>query len=268
MGLWLTVFFIVPMLILMLYSVWSTEEFRLQREFTLDNYMAIFTRPLLYQAFFLSLRVALVATIGAAVLAFPLAFFLAKRVRRFQLIALIAVIVPFWTSYILRAYAWRILLGTDGVINQGLQFTGITNHPIEALIYSPTATGIGLLYIYLPLMVLPIFAVLERLPDSLTEAASNLGASPLQVFRHVVFPLALPGLLVGAVFTFVFSIGEYIIPALLGGGKQLLFSEAIVLRINAQQDWPAAAAMSLVLVALTLAMVALLGRRVRRLGMF
>lgn len=268
MSIWLLLFFAAPMLILILYSIWTTEDFRIVRSFTLENYTAIFTDPLLYKSFLLSLRIALFSTIGAALIAFPLAYFLAKRVRRYQLLGLLAVIVPFWTSYILRAYAWRILLGDNGVINRGLELAGLIEQPISALIYSPTATGIGLLYVYLPLMVLPIYAVLERLPDSLTEAAADLGASPWRVFREVIFPLALPGVLVGAVFTFVFAIGEYVIPALLGGGKELLFAQAIVLRIQAQQDWPAAAAMSIVLIGLTLFLVGLLGRRVRRLGLF
>jgi ABC-type spermidine/putrescine transport system permease subunit I len=268
MSLWMLIFFIVPMIILSVYSVWSVENFRLQREFTLGNYGAIFTEPLLYKAFSLSLRVAFFASFGAIALAYPFAFFLAKKVKRFQTLALLAVIVPFWTSYILRAYAWRILLGPNGAINKGLELAGVIDEPIKALLYSPTATGIGLLYVYLPLAILPIYSVLERLPDSLSEAAANLGASPWKTFREVILPLSMPGVLVGGVFTFVFGIGEYVIPALLGGGKQLLYAEAIVLRINAQQDWPAAAAMSIVLMALTVGMVALLGRRVRRLGMF
>ena len=268
MSLWMLVFFAVPIVILFFYSVWQVESFQLKRDFTLKNYTAIFTEPLLYKAFLLSLRVGLFATVGAVLLAYPFAYFIAKRLTRFQTLALLAVIVPFWTSYILRAYAWRILLGPNGAMNQSLEFFGFISQPITVLLYSPVATGIGLLYVYLPLTILPIYAVLEKLPDSLAEAAADLGASPWQVFREVIFPLSLPGVLVGAVFTFVFGIGEFVIPALLGGGKQLLFAEAIVLRINAQQDWPAAAAMSLVLMVITLGMVALLGRRIRKLGMF
>lgn len=268
LSLWLTTFFVAPLIILIVYSLWTVENFQVQQIFTLTNYTSIFTQPLLYQAFLLSLQVALFTTIGASIIAFPLAYFIAKRVRRYQMLALLAVIVPFWTSYILRAYAWRILLGEQGVINKGMQMTGLLDQPIEALIYSPSATGIGLLYVFLPLTILPIYSVLERLPDSLIEAAQDLGAPPWRSFVEVTLPLAMPGVLVGGVFTFVFSIGEYVIPALLGGGKQLLFAEAIVLRVNAQQNWPAAAAMAIVLIGLTLLMVGMLGRRVRKLGMF
>ncbi len=262
------VFFLIPVLILTVYSFWSVENFQVQRDFSFDNYTAIFTKPLLYKAFLLSLRVAFFSSFGAVLLAFPFAYFIAKKVVKYQSLALLAVIVPFWTSFILRAYAWRILLGPNGVINQGLEAAGLIEEPIGALLYSPTATGIGLLYVYLPLAILPIYSVLERLPDSLTEAAADLGASPFQVFREVVLPLSMPGVLVAGVFTFVFGIGEYVIPALLGGGKQLLYAEAIVLRINAQQDWPAAAAMAIVLMVLTFGMVALLGRRVRKMELF
>lgn len=268
MSLWMLIFFVVPVVILLVYSVWQVENFQLQQVFTFDNYIAILTEPLLYKAFLLSLRVAAFATVAAITIAYPFAFFVAKRMRQFQTIAILAVIVPFWTSYILRAYAWRILLGPNGAINQSLSAVGVIDEPIGALLYSPTATGIGLLYVYLPLAILPIYSVLERMPTSLSEAASDLGASPWRVFREVIFPLSLPGVAVAAVFTFVFAIGEYVIPALLGGGKQLLYAEAIVLRINAQQNWPAAAAMSVVLMLITLALVALLGRRVRKAGLF
>lgn len=268
MSLWMLVFFVVPMIILLVYSFWTVRNFQVQREFSFDNYIAIFTRPLLYKAFLLSLRVAFFSSFSAVLMAFPFAYFLAKKVTKYQSLMLLAVIVPFWTSFILRAYAWRILLGPNGALNQGLELAGITSEPIGALLYSPTATGIGLLYVYLPLAILPIYSVLERLPDSLLEAAADLGASPFQAFREIILPLSMPGVLVAGVLTFVFGIGEYVIPALLGGGKQLLYAEAIVLRINAQQDWPAAAAMAIVLMLLTFGMVALLGRRVRKMDLF
>jgi ABC-type spermidine/putrescine transport system permease subunit I len=263
------VFLLAPMGILLVYSFWHvTPSFAIEHTFNLNNYTAIFTEPLAYKSFLLSLRVALFSTVGAILIAYPFAYFLAKRAGRLQLILVVAVAVPFLTSYILRAYAWRTLLGENGIINGALQAIHVIDRPIQALLYSPLATGIGLLYLFLPITILPIYATLERIPDSYLEASSNLGATPARTFREVILPLSMPGVLVAAVFTFVFSIGEYIVPSLLGGGKQLLFSETIVLRVNSDLDWPGGAAMSIVLIAMTLALVALVGKRARKAGFF
>jgi ABC-type spermidine/putrescine transport system permease subunit I len=266
---WLTIFLLLPLAILTVYSFWSVSpSFRMEHGFTLGNYIDLFREPLAYKSFLLSFRVAFLSTLGAVLMAYPFAFFLAKRAGRFQLLAVVAVAVPFLTSYILRAYAWRTLLGENGIINGALKAIGVIDQPIQALLYSPIATGIGLLYLFLPITILPIYATLERIPDSLFEAAANLGASPARVFREIVLPLSMPGVLVAAVFTFVFSIGEYIVPSLLGGGKQLLFSETIVLRVNTDLDWPAGSAMSIVLIVITLVLVAAVGRRARKAGFF
>jgi ABC-type spermidine/putrescine transport system permease subunit I len=266
---WLGVFLVVPMAILLVYSFWRvTPSFAIEHTFTVQNYVDIFTEPLAYKSFLLSLRVALLTTVGAVVVAYPFAYFLAKRAGRWQVFLVVAVAVPFLTSYILRAYAWRTLLGENGIINRALISLGVIDDPIGALLYSPVATGIGLLYLFLPITILPIYATLERIPDSYMEAAANLGAPPARAFREVILPLSMPGVLVAAAFTFVFSIGEFIVPSLLGGGKQLLFSETILLRVNGDLDWPGGSAMSIVLIVLTLAMVALVGRRARKAGFF
>ena len=266
---WLGLFLVAPLGVLLAYSFWSvTPRLSIDRTFTLQNYVDVFTQPLVYRSFLLSLRVALFSTAGALVLAYPFAYFLAKRAGRYQVALVVAVAIPFLSSYILRAYAWRTLLGRNGIVNGSLRALGLIDRPIDALLYSPFATGIGMLYMFLPVTILPIYTTIERIPDSLLDAAANLGASRVRVFWEVLLPLSLPGVLVGAVFTFVFAIGEYIVPSLLGGGKQLLFSEAIVHRVNSDVDWPAGAAMSIVLIVVTLILVATVGRRARRAGMF
>jgi ABC-type spermidine/putrescine transport system permease subunit I len=215
----------------------------------------------------LSLRTAATATVVAVVVAYPFAYFLAKKVRRGQAFLVGAVALPFLTSYILRAYAWRTLLGSEGVINSALHGIGIINRPLDWLLYSPTATSIGLLYVYLPLAVLPLYSVLERLPDSLTEAAENLGASGWRVFWHVTLPLSMPGVAVGALFTFVFASGEYVVPTLLGGGKRLVFPEIMVLAVQSRADWPAASAMAIFLMVVTLVLVGVAARFARKAGL-
>ena len=263
MTVWMALFFVAPMAVMLVYSFWTVEDFQFHREFTLENYTSLFQDRLVYEAFLLSLELALITTFVNAVIAFPLAWFLAKRTSRFRLLFVILVILPFWTSFILRGYAWKLLLGDHGVINEGLRLLGLTDEPISAFLYSPFATGIGLVYVFLPLMVLPLYTVLERLPDSLLEAAADLGAPPWRRFTEVILPAAAPGLAVGGAFTFVFAMGDYVIPQLLGGGKSLLFGQAIVLQIETGQDYPAAAAMSMALAVITLAVIAVVAIRVK-----
>ena len=263
MVVWMALFFVAPMVVMLVYSFWSVEDFQFRREFTLGNYRELLTEPLAYRAFVLSLQLALATTLANVILAFPLAWFLAKRAGRFRLLLVILVILPFWTSFILRGYAWKLLLGDHGILNEGLQFLGLTEQPISAFLYSPLATGIGLVYVFLPLTVLPLYAVLEKMPDSLLEAAADLGAPAWRRFLEVILPAAAPGLAVGGAFTFVFAMGEYVIPQLLGGGKSLLFGQAIVLQIETQQDYASAAAMSMALMLLTLVVVGAVAKLVR-----
>jgi ABC-type spermidine/putrescine transport system permease subunit I len=175
----------------------------------------------------------------------------------------VAVIIPFWTSFILRAYAWKLLLGNQGIINSTLIFLGLRKEPVTALLYSPTATAIGLIYVFLPLVILPLFTSLERIDDSLLEAAADLGAPPLRTFWEITFPLALPGLVVGSVFCFIFSLGEFVVPRILGGGKNLLAAQAIVMEFQTKADWSQGSAMAVVLMIVTLALMGITVSRIK-----
>ncbi|MSO92821.1 MAG: ABC transporter permease [Rhodospirillales bacterium] len=258
-----TVFFVAPIGILFVYSFWRMQDFRLITEFSFHNYREMANNPLLIKAFFLSLRVALVVTVVCAVLAFPIAYFISKKAGRWKVACLVAVIIPFWTSFVLRAYAWKLLLGERGVINTGLVSTGIIEAPLSYLLYSPFATAIGLIYGFLPFMVMPIYTSLEKVKDSWIDAAADLGASPARATWEVTLPLCIPGLVVGCVFTFIFALGEYVIPAMLGGGKDLLMAQAIVLEFELSQNWPGGAAISVVLLAIVFAVVAAVLRWVK-----
>ena len=168
---WQTLFFAVPMGILFVYSFWTMKDYRLDTTFTLANYVRIFTNPIYLKGFLLSLQVALFVTVVCGVLAFPVAYFIAKKAGRWRVLLLIMVIVPFWVSLIMRAFAWRLLLGERGVINQGLELTGLIDAPFSFLLYSPTAIVIGLIYAYLPLYVLPLYASIDKVRDSWIAAA-------------------------------------------------------------------------------------------------
>ena len=261
--LWQIVFFVVPMAMLSIYSFWRLVDYRMDYTFTLYNYAQIFKNPLLFNALILSLEVAVAVTIICAALAYPIAYFIAKKSGHWRTLLLIMVIIPFWTSFILRAYAWKLLLGERGFINSGLELSGILAEPLSFLLYSPIATGIGLIYSFLPFYILPLYTSIDKVQDSWLDAATDLGATPFRAFVEVTFPLCVPGLVVGAVFTFIFAVGDYVVPQLLGGGKSLLISQAIILEFETSQNWPGGAALSVVLLAIILAILAALFRWVR-----
>jgi len=258
-----TLFFLLPMGILFVYSFWRMRDFRLETVLTLYNYAEIVRNPLLWRAFLLSLEIAVAVTLVCAVIAYPVAYFIAKRAGHWKTLCLVGVVIPFWTSFILRAYAWKLLLGEQGIINSGLLRLGLIETPLSGLLYSPTATSIGLIYGFLPFMIMPLYTSIEKVQDSWLQAAEDLGASPWRAFREVTFPLCFPGLVVGAVFTFIFAVGEYVIPALLGGGKSLMVAQAIVLEFETEQNWPGGAALAIALLAIILAMLGALLRWVR-----
>jgi spermidine/putrescine transport system permease protein len=253
--LWQIIFFVCPMALLAVYSFWRLIDYKIDYTPTLYNYRDLFSNPLLFNALLLSLQVAVAVTIVCAVLAYPIAYFIAKKAGRWRVLLLILVIVPFWTSFILRAYAWKLLLGERGFINSGLSLLGLIDQPIQYLLYSPVATSIGLIYAFLPFYILPLYTSIDKVQDSWLAAAQDLGATPARTFFEVTFPLCIPGLVVGAVFTFIFAVGDYVIPQLLGGGKSLLIAQAIVLEFETSQNWPGGAALSMVLLVIILAIL-------------
>lgn len=262
--LWQIVFFVVPVALILGVSVWRTQSYRLIPAFTFDNYIAIFARPAIWRALLLSVETAAFVTVACAVLAFPVAYFIAKKAGCWRGLLLVAVIAPFWISIVMRVAAWRLLLGERGVINQVAMTLGLTDAPMSFLLYSPVSTAIGLIYAYLPLYVLPLYAAISNIHDSWIDAAMDLNASPTRTFFEVILPLSAPGLVVGAVFCFVFGLGEFVTPALLGGGKQLMFSQVIQDEFQRRLDWPSGAAMAVVLLVLVFAALALSMKWIRR----
>lgn len=255
--LWQFVFFVVPVILLLVISFWRTRSYRMVPDFTFANYMAVFTNGAMWRALLLSVQTAAFVTIACAVLAYPIAYFIAKKAGRLKGLLLIAVIAPFWISIVMRVAAWRLLLGENGVINQSLLSVGLIDQPLGFLLYSPVATSIGLVYAYLPLYVLPLYASIDAIEDNWIAAAKDLNAGPMRAFWEVTFPLSLPGLIVGAVFCFIFGLGEFVTPALLGGGKQLMMSQVIQDQFQRRLDWPAGAAISIVMLVIVFALLAM-----------
>jgi len=262
---WQGVFFVLPVGILFVISFWTMADYRLAPAFTLDNYAAALANPAVWRSLWLSVETALFVTVVCGVAAYPMAYLIAKKAGpRLRLVLLVAVVAPFWISIVMRIAAWRILLGERGVINQFLVGAGLVDAPLGFLLYSPVSTAIGLVYSYLPLYVLPLYAAIDRIEDSWIDAAKDLNAGPFRAFLEVTLPLSLPGIVVGAVFCFIFGIGEFVTPALLGGGKQLMLSQIIQEQFQRRQDWPGGAAIAMVMMAIVVGLLVASMRWLRR----
>jgi spermidine/putrescine transport system permease protein len=199
---------------------------------------------------------AAIATVTALLVGYPVAYFVATRPRRWRTPLLILVILPFWTSFLIRTYAWIVLLNREGLINRPLLNAGIIGEPLP-LLNNEFAIVLGLVYIYLPLMVLPLYASLERINPELREAARDLGASPLRTFLTVTLPLSSTGIAAGAIFVFVPSLGNFIVPELLGGGRHPMIGNLIQGQFLRARDWPFGAALAAGLIAITIGLLLL-----------
>jgi spermidine/putrescine transport system permease protein len=258
----LVLFLIIPLSLLLMTSFWSASFTGLKAEWTLANYARLFSRPVYVDLLVKSTRIAFVVTTITLVVAFPMALWIANRppARRMQLMFLI--LIPFWTSYVVRTYAWIPLLGNNGVINYALMKTGIVTAPLDVFLFSQFTVHVGLLYVYLPYAIIPIALSLERIDKDLIFAAADLGASPRQQLMWIIIPLALPGILGGGIMVFILCIGAYVTPALLGGTSGMMIANVIPDMFGVGMNWPLGSAVSLLLMAITMAWVWLLGSRV------
>jgi spermidine/putrescine transport system permease protein len=248
---WLVVFFVLPMLVMVLYSVWQTVDFKLVRTFTLANY-ANLGKSLYATTFVRTVRISLMVTIVSALIGFPVAYYLARKVQRFRTILLVLIILPLWTSYLVRTFAWMLVLGTNGIVNYTLRSAGLIERPLTWLLYSDFAVTIALVHIYMPFMILPLYAVLEKLDRRLFEAAADLGAPAWRTFVHVTLPLALPGLVTGCLFVFIPSMGAFVTPELLGGTRSIMTGSIIAQQFGVAFEYPFGSAMALALMAIIL----------------
>jgi spermidine/putrescine transport system permease protein len=247
--LWTTAFFAVPLLIMAAYSLFQRVGGRIVTDLSLSNYLAFFSKPHHLNALVNSLEVTLITTIISIILAYPLAYILAFRVPpRWQRIALMMAILPFWTSYVVRSYSWLLVLSSNGVISNVLQWLGIVENPIS-LANSRAATVLGFVHFFTMLLTLTIFANLVQISPNYRKAAADLGASRWQTFWRITLPLSIPGVMVGAFLTIVLALGDYITPQILGGFREVLLPQAIMLQVQRLADFPMASAMSLVLMA-------------------
>jgi spermidine/putrescine transport system permease protein len=257
------VFFALPMLIMAMASVLVTREFHVVFQLTAANYLFFFRNPL--YAIILAKTVSLAAVVTACclVIGYPFAFFLTKLPRRVRNVMLVLVILPFWTSYLLRVYAWVTILGEHGLINRALIGAGAIDEPLRILLYNNYAVVLVSVYLYIPYCALVLYTSLERLNPSLLAAAMDLGAPPWRVFLHVMLPLTLPGIFTSFIFVFIPMLGEYVTPTLVGGARGMLIVNVVVSQFQALR-FGVGSAMVFVIAGLTLALILAL-RRVAKL---
>src|SRR5271169_7245367 len=254
--LWVAVFLLIPYAILFCYSFWQVSPLQvIVHNWTLANYKKLLTEPTYLQVLFRSMRIAGAVTALALLLGYPLAYFLSFRATKRKDLLYQLVIIPLWVSYLVRGYAWKTILGSDGVLNGFLQYLHITQHPVEFFLYSPFAVILTLTHIYTPFTFLPIFASLEHIPRNLVEASHDLGSSPWSTFRRVILPLSLPGVLAGATFAFVLTLGDFLAPLLVGGPSGIMISNIVVSLFGAAYNWPLGAAISLCLLLLVVGLL-------------
>jgi spermidine/putrescine transport system permease protein len=254
--LWVTVFLLIPYVILFCYSFWSVSSMQvILHTWSFQNYAQLIRNPIYLQVLFRSMRIAASVTICALLLGYPLAYYLSFHAGKRKDLLYQLVIIPLWASYLVRGYAWKTILGSDGVLNGLLQYLHITHKPVEFLLYSPFAVIITLTHIYTPFTLLPIYASLEHIPRNLVEASHDLGASPWSTFRRVILPLSLPGLLAGATFAFVLTLGDFLAPLLVGGPTGIMISNIVVSLFGAAYNWPLGAAISLCMMLLVVGLL-------------
>jgi spermidine/putrescine transport system permease protein len=257
--------FLIPVALILVYSFFQRSRIGgIDYTFTLDNY-ARAIEPLYVKVFLFSLRTALLTTAIALLLGYAMAYFIATRPPRYRLPLLVLVVLPFWTNLLIRTYSWIALLNNEGLINKGLRALGLIDEPLP-LLNNQFAIVVGLLYAFLPLMVLPLYASIERLGPRLREAGADLGGNPVSIFFRLTFPMTLPGVLAGCIFVFVPSLANFIVPDLLGGGLKSMVGNLIQQQFFAARDWPFGAALAMWVIAITMILLVFQALLLRREG--
>ncbi len=258
---WMTVLYFVPLVALLTYAFQRHEYVRIIHEFTWENFQQIATNPGYRNTLWRTLWIANLVTLIDTLLALPVAWFLAFHAGRFKRTLMILVLLPLWSSYLVRVFAWRIILGYNGVLNGFLVHTGILREPSTLFLYNKFSMVLTLCYIWLPFMVLPLTTAFERLPTRLLEASADLGARPFTTFRRVTIPLVLPGLLAGGLSVFSLTMGDYITPSLIGGAGDILVGNLVASQFGVAANWPLGSAFAAVVLVVIFCVMALLSRK-------
>ena len=262
---WVAVFLLLPYGLMFAYSFWSVSPIgTLFHAWNFANYGQLLSREVYRETLLRSAWIAARVMLLSLLLAYPVAYLLSFHTRKRKDLLYQLVIIPLWVSYLVRAYAWKTILGTDGVLNTSLQYVHLTDHPLQFLLYSPFAVVLTLTHIYTPFTFLPVYAAMEHIPRNLIEASHDLGASRSQTFWRIIVPLSMPGMIAGATFAFVLSFGDFLAPLLLGGPSGVMISNIVVSLFGAAYNWPLGAAISFCMLALVIVLLWVSERLERR----
>ena len=245
----------MPLLVLFTLSFWLQDYVDFIKTFSWKNYADFFDKPIYGMILFKSIKISGMVTLATVLLAYPMAYFIAFRIKTNKLVWLILITVPFWTSYLLRVFAWKLMLGYNGVVNSGLKSIGLISEPLEFLLYNPTAVTITLAHAWAAFAILPIYVSLEKIDRSLLEAARDLGESAFMTFVRVTLPLSLPGVIAASLLVFIPTVGDYVTPSLVGGPSGIMIGNIIQSMFGKAFNWPLGAAISVMVMLTITAMV-------------
>lgn len=263
---WIVLFMLVPYGVLSTYSFWIKKYPTFIPAFQFGNYVTLFTDPQYVQVILRTMKISVLVCVATLLLAYPFSYYLVFRCRSAQvrLWLYMAVIAPLWISYLLRAYVWKTILGTEGVLNSFLIWAGLITTPSSVFLYNQTSMVLTLTYMFLPFMVMPIYTALEKIPRNLGEASADLGMGPWRSFVHVTLPLSMPGIVAGSTLTFCLSFGDFVAPFLVGGPDGSMIANTITTQFGSALNWPLGSALSIVMLVLVLGIVSLGDRFERR----
>jgi len=262
--LWVGVFLLLPYALMFAHSFWTVRDGMLVHQWNLRNYQTLLLNPVYTGVLFRTMRIAASVTLLSLLLGYPLAYYLSFHAGPRKELLYQLVIVPLWVSYLVRGYAWKTILGSTGVLNGFLQYLHITHEPVGYLLYSPFSVVLMLTHIYTPFVFLPIYAALEHIPRPLVEASQDLGAKPRSTFFRIILPLSMPGLLAGATFAFVLSLGDFLAPLLVGGPSGTMIANIVQSLFGAAYDWPLGASISVCILIITVSLLFLTERLEKR----
>jgi len=260
--LWTLVFLILPYGAMGMMSFWSRQFPLFVPDFQFGNYITLFADPQYLTVILRTLKIATLVTLYSIALGYPLAYFLVFTIRseKLRTILYMCVVVPLWVSYLLRAYTWKIILGTDGALNSALLWLHVISEPLDIFLYNQAAMVITLTYIFIPFMVMPIFTALERIPPALIEASQDLGAGPFETFIRVIMPLSTAGVVAGATMTFCLSFGDFVAPVLVGGPSGTMVATVLQSQFGAALNWPLGSALAVIVFTLVLVVLQISSR--------
>jgi spermidine/putrescine transport system permease protein len=262
--LWVALFLLLPYALMFAHSFWLVRDGMIVHEWNLQNYAKLFQNPVYLEVLFRTMRIAAGVTMLSLLLGYPLAYYMSFRAGVSKDLLYQLVIVPLWVSYLVRGYAWKTILGSEGVLNGFLQYIHVTKEPVSFFLYSPFAVVLMLTHIYTPFVFLPLYASLEHIPRNLVEASYDLGAGSRATFLRVILPLSLPGLLAGATFAFVLTLGDFLAPLLVGGPSSIMIANIVQSLFGTAYDWPLGAAISVCILLLTISLLFLTERLEKR----